>query len=327
MSYISKIIKGKNSYDIRDERLFDLLNKEVIVNNEVFYDTFEEALAAAQGAVELKLLKEVILDAPINVPVGAEVVLELNGHSIKPAQDMNYAGGMITIVHGASLTINGEGTIGGYAPNLMAPLQLTNKNFMDDTKSANLTINGGHYVGNSYCICGNGNRGRGNSHIIINGGDFEVSARTGVVIFNPQENSSVEINGGRLVGANTAIEMRSGNLVVNGGHIESLNVPASVSPNGNGTTAVGSAIAICQHTTKNPINANINGGIMRGYHAFFQANPQKNDEAAVALVNISINEGSFIANNGSNIPVYSENKTGFVKGGVFSHPIDEAYKA
>lgn len=322
MNFISSIEQNGIQYKIHDETT----NVCELLVNGVLTNSFIEALAAAHGSVEFKLLNDIKINEPVIVPVGADVTINLNGHIIAPAQELNYAGGMITVVHGASLTINGEGTIGGFAPDLMAPLQVTHKGYMDDTKPANLTINGGYIIGRTYCICGNGNRGRGNSHIVINGGVFDTFSHTGTVIFNPQENSSVVINGGRLIGAATGIEMRSGDLTVNGGYIESLNAPASVHANGNGTSAIGSAVAICQHTTKNPINAVINGGVMKGFHAFYEANPQKNDAEAIAKVQIIINDGSFIANN-SSIPVFSEDKIGFIKGGSFSHPVEAAYRA
>lgn len=322
-NYISKIEQAGIEYAIRDEALSA---NEVLVNGEVM-PSFMEALTAAHGELEIKLLNNIVINKPINVPAGANVVLDLNGHSITPSEDLSYSGGMITVVHGASLTINGEGTVGGYAPNLMAVLQLTNKDFMNDANPANLIINGGHYIGKNYCICGNGNPGRGNTKVIINGGIFDTYSNDSSVIYNPQENSSIIINGGKLIGANTGIEMRSGDLTINGGYIESLNAPASVTANGNGTTAVGSAVAICQHTTKKSINVVINDGIMKGYHAFYQANPQKNEEEAIALIQLTINNGSFIANYGSSLPVYSENKIGFVKGGSFSPALDEKYRA
>jgi hypothetical protein len=76
-----------------------------------------------------------------------------------------------------------------------------------------------------------------------------------------------------------------------------------------------------------PINAVINSGVIKGYHALHQANPQKNEEEAIALVNMSVNNGTFIAINGSSIPVYSENKEGFIKKGSFIPSVDEKYKA
>lgn len=320
--YISVIQRNGVEYQIRDEAITTC---ELLVDG-IITESFADALANAQGKVNFKLLNNVVISEPVFVFAGADVVLDLNGHTITPVQDMSYSGGMITVNHGGSLTINGEGTVGGYAPDLMAPLQLTNKNYADDTMPANLTINGGNYIGNNYCICGNGNPGRGNTHVVINGGTFNVIKHTGAVIYNPQENSSIVINGGKLIGASTGVEMRSGNLTVNGGYIEALNAPASVAPNGSGTAASGSAIAICQHTTKNPINLEINGGVMRGYHALYQANPQNNEEEAVALVQMTVINGSFVAMN-STMPVYSENKTGFIYGGSFSHPVDAAYEA
>ena len=311
--------------DKEEDKVNELLNNEVLSNGEVVA-TLKDAIQNAKGKVEIKMLNDATLDEVINVPAGAEVVLDLNGHAITSAADINYAGGMITVVHGGSLVINGEGTINANASGLMAALQLTNKNFADDTKVARIEINGGHIIGRDYCVCGNGNPGRGNSEVVINGGVFETISHTGSAIFNPQENSKVIINGGKIVGCATGIEMRSGDLTVNYGQIEALSAPASVSPNGNGTTAVGCAVAICQHTTKKPINVEINGGILRGYHALYQANPQKNDEAAVALVKMNVKDGSFVAVN-STIPVYSENKTGFIHGGRFSHPVEAAYYA
>ena len=74
-------------------------------------------------------------------------------------------------------------------------------------------------------------------------------------------------------------------------------------------------------------NAVINSGIIKGYHALHQSNPQKNEEEAVALVNMSVNDGTFIAINGGNIPVYSENKEKFVTGGTFVPAIEEKYMA
>ena len=321
-NYLSTIERNGVEYKIHDEAIFSC---EVLVNG-VIAPSFVEALANAQGKVNFKLLNNIVISEPVFIFAGADIVLDLNGHTITPAQDLNYAGGMITINHGSSLTINGEGTVGGYAPDLMAPLQLTNKDYADDTMPANLTINGGNYIGRSYCICGNGNPGRGNTNVVINGGTFNVINHTGAIIYNPQENGSVIINGGKLIGSATGVEMRSGNLTINGGYIEALNAPASVAPNGSGATASGSAIAICQHTTKNPINVEINGGVMRGYHALYQANPQKNDAEAIEKVQMMVMNGSFVAMN-STMPVYSENKTGFIYGGSFSHPVDASYEA
>jgi hypothetical protein len=302
------------------------LNSEASANGKI-YESFVEALAAATGDVEIKLLSDVVLAEPVIIPVGANVVLDLNGHSINSDAAMSYSGGMITIVHGSSLVVNGDGSI-STTDGVYSPFQMTHKQYADDSQVASLTINGGHYVGRYYVICGNGLKGRGNSEIIINDGLLETyEPSDGAVIFNPQENSSVIVNGGSLVANGTGIEMRSGNLTINGGSIETFAAPAEVGPNRNGTTAIGSAIAVCQHTTKNPINVVINDGDFRGYHALFQANPQKNDDASVELVNMAVNGGTFTATHDSILPVYSENKTHFIHGGDFSPAVSEEYLA
>lgn len=296
------------------------VDNEVVLNDKA-YGNFIDALAEISGKAILKLTSNVVLANPIIIPVDAEVELDLNGYSIAAAPEMVYTGGMITIPHGATLIINGEGSI-SVNDNVYAPLQMTHRDYADDSKVAKLVINGGHFIGSSYAICGNGNRGRGNSEVIINKGILESDT---TAIFNPQENSSVIINGGTIIGKQCGIEMRSGNLTINGGKIESFAAPASVTPNGNGVTSIGSAVAICQHTTKNPINVEINGGTMKGYHALYQANPQKNDEAAIALVSMVVNNGKFIATQGSTMSVYSENKEHFIKGGSFSPEAEEKY--
>ena len=289
------------------------------------YETFEDAIAQAIGNVKIKLLKNITIKEPLIIPAEANIILDLNNYEIKADENMNYSGGMITIVHGASLTIEGNGCIYANVPNIYAPLQLTHKDYKNDTLKASLIINNGTFKGHNYVICGNGNKGRGNSEVIINGGTFISHSKTGSVIFNPQENSSIIINNGHLIGNGSGIEVRSGNLIVNNGIIETLAFPASVKPNGNGTTAIGSAIAICQHTTKNPINVEINNGTFKGFHAFYQANPQKNDTDAIALINLKINNGKFIATHDSILPIYSENKEHFIKAGQFSHSIDKKY--
>lgn len=324
-NYLSVIERNGVEYKIHDEAIFSC---EVLVNG-VIAPSFVDALANAKDDVELKLLSDIVLEAPVFVPSGANVNLNLNGHSIHPAKTMSVAGGIINVLHGATLEIDGEGTICGAIPGsnaVYAAIQLTHKDYCDDTKPACLIINNGHIIGHYYAVVGNGNPGRGNTEIVINGGVLDCANFTGTPIYNPQENSSVVLNGGKVIGYNTGIEMRSGNLTINNGYIEAINSPASVFPNGSGTTAVGSAVAICQHSTKNPIKAEINGGVMRGYHAFYQANPQKNEQEAIDKIDITIINGSFVAIN-SAMPVYSENKTGFIYGGSFSHPVDSSYEA
>lgn len=337
-SYLTNDLKtveiGSTIFNPEEEKIYFMpeigqmssITSEALLNN-VEYKSFVEAVAMASGDAVIKLLGDVVLDEPLTIPVGANIVLDLNNKTISADEKVSYNGGLITVPHGSSLVINGEGNVIAHEK-IYSPFQMTSKKFMNDKEPASLTINGGHYCGYYYVICGNGLKGRGNSEVIINDGIFETTAENdGSVIFNPQENSSVTITGGEFIGKGTGIEMRSGNLIIEGGHIKTSAAPATISPNGNGTTAVGSAIAICQHTTKKDLGVTIDGGIFEGYHALYQANPQKNDDEAISRVKMTVNGGKFIAINGGEMPVYSENKEHFIHGGTFDPAIDEKYMA
>ena len=131
------------------------------------------------------------------------------------------------------------------------------------------------------------------------------------------------IDGATVIGS-TGMEIRAGELIVNDGSIiTGTGTPTEVQPNGNGSTTDGVGLAIAQHTTKLPLNIVINGGEINGFTAFYQSNPQNNDQESIDKVNITISGGDFTAINGGTNSVYSENKTGFINGGSFSSPVVE----
>lgn len=228
---------------------------------------------------------------------------------------------MINVAHGGDLTIDGIGIIDA-GVNCYAAVSMTQKGDTDETNAAKLTVNNGKLIGYYYAVCGNGSKGRGNTEVIINSGELTIHANSGTAIFNPQI-GKVIINGGKII-APTGIEMRSGDLTVNNGEIIGTSIPATSTPNENGTTSNGCGIAIAQHNTNNAINVEINGGAIRGYSALYQSNPQETD---YTLVNIIINDGIFNTINNGTASIYSENKTGFIKDGVFSPAADTIYMA
>ena len=84
---------------------------------------------------------------------------------------------------------------------------------------------------------------------------------------------------------------------------------------------------MAQHGTKLPTELTVTGGVINGYTALYQSNPEKNDDAAVAKVKLAVSGGTFNAINGGSNAVYSENCTGFITGGTFSTTVDAKYKA
>ena len=266
---------------------------------------------------EVKLLEDIIITEQVHC--AKAIVLNLNGHNI--IADFELNSGALNIAHGGDLTIKGIGHI--HAPKCYGAISMTQKGDTNDSQVAKLVVEDCCLKGQYYAICGNGNPGRGNTSITINGGKLGTFEETGTAIFNPQENSEVIINGGKIVSA-TGIEMRSGDLEVNGGEIIGTGVPSSSTPNGSGTTSDGCGIAVAQHTTNHPINVVVNKGFIRGYSALYQSNPQNTDHT---IVNMTVNGGVFNTINNGTVSVYSENKTGFIKGGVFAPAADEAYMA
>ena len=258
------------------------------------------------------------LDSMLNVD-GTKIVLDLNGHSISTTGFVNI--GIINIDNSGELTVNdskGNGTITTGDSETYAAISIW--------RGSKLTVNGGVIAGKYYGIAGNGSTGAGNTTITINEGTIKgLFTEDCLAIYHPQLGDII-INGGLIEGG-TGIELRSGNLKVNGGTIRALAVPIETTPNGNGTTTSGAGLAIVQHTTKNPINVTIKNGTIEGFTAFYQNNTQKNDDEAVAKITLDVQGGTFNAiNNGKNA-IYSENKTEFVSGGTFNKNVDLKYVA
>ena len=181
--------------------------------------------------------------------------------------------------------------------------------------SADITVLGGEYA----AISGNGSTNQWGNQATIYGGKITAPV---LGIYWPQV-GDLKIMGGEITGG-TGIEIRAGSLYMQSGTVTGLSAPVSVTPNGNGSTSQGAGIAIAQHTTQQTIDVNINGGIVRGFSAVYESNPQNNPADSVEQVSMVINKGTFETVNGGTKAVYSETQTGFVKGGTFTSAVDPA---
>lgn len=113
------------------------------------------------------------------------------------------------------------------------------------------------------------------------------------------------------------IEIRAGKLTVNGGTIESTAIPTTITPNGNGSTTEGAALAVSQHTTALPLEVTINGGTFSGYTALYENCVQ--DSNRPDLVKVTVNDGNFAATNGGVNSVYADDpETMTIYGGYFT---------
>ena len=255
---------------------------------------------------------------------GVKVTLDLNGKALSVAKKdaMEVQRGVIHLEDKADLTINdttGKGKI--------TPGESTTWAAVTVYKGSKLTVNGGELRGYSYGISGNGSIGYGDTNITINGGVIKGEGdKTGTLgIYHPQL-GTLTINKGEVIG-DLGIEIRSGELNVNGGTITGIYKPTTVKPNGNGPTTNGAGIAVAQHTTKNAITVNIKGGTIKGFTAFHESNPQKNSAADLEKIKLNITGGTFEAINEGTNTIYSDDFTGFITGCTSNKKIDTTYVA
>ena len=263
-------------------------------------ETVYYSLAAAVAAVPTdgtETTIELLANVTENVVVkdGKNIVLELGGKTVTGYIDQYDSN--ITLTNGnlaGTFYVNGgpSSAEAGYNKfTLAADATITSdwgfilyqgpngNDAYGSTIDINGTINGTAWV--------MGNITEGNSVINVNSGakiDGDVFGLNGLATLNVKA-------GATIIGAETGIEVRAGNLNVEGGTITSTSTEYKVESNGSGTTTYGAAIAVAQHTTGLPINANITGGTLSGLKTISVADPEgKNYEgvtvkAADALAN------------------------------------------
>ncbi len=303
-----------NTLDENGQVVIDT-TKAVASVNDVGYTSLQEAIDAAEkinGTVTL--LKNI--DLIDGVEISGTVTLDLNGFKItdsatqwSPSEKVDY---LLAVKRGANLTINDNsvaktGAITTQRESIYCAVKITLPADSGDEK-ATLTVNGGTLTGYYYGISGNGTRH--DTDITINGGTVEGTNGTG--IYHPQD-GALEVNGGSVIGLNSAIELRSGELTISDGtFISNANVYEE-EPNGSGTTVSGAAIAVSQHTTKKDIKVTITGGTFRGQKAFVETNVQGTPEDGD--ITLTINGGTFES------AVESADITNFINGGHFALPV------
>ena len=305
------------------------------------YKTFAEAFKAASNGSTIKLASDVVCDEQYSM-VDKTITLDLNGYEMTVGDTLCASNGLFYIYGGSQLTVNdsSEEKTGGIDVN-------TDREHVEkpghpavwgvfalypektDSRTAKLTINGGTFKAPYYPVVGSGNnKFENNTEITITDGTFICSddpSLGGLCIYHPQ-NGTLTISGGTFIGHDTAIEFRAGTLHITGGEFSASGVPQSVTPNGNGTTTVGAAIAIAQHTSMLPIDVDIEGGSFTGYSAIYESNPQKNPEVA-NTTSLEITGGEFNTSYGGDCVIFSETFEGFITGGTFGIKPDDKYLA
>lgn len=132
---------------------------------------------------------------------------------------------------------------------------------------------------------------------------------------------------GTINATKNGIEMRAGELNVNGGEINVTADKTTVTPNGSGSTTIGAAISIAQHTTQKPIKVTITDGTFNAYTPFIEIDPQENlkkeNNTYKDDVKMSITGGTFTTTGDDTVK--SDNFKEFIEGGAYNKKIDKDY--
>ncbi len=192
-------------------------------------------------------------------------------------------------------------------------------------KDTDVTINGGIITSSSHALGSNGSvdgsSAGTNAKFTVNGG--VITSKYGMGMYIPQPNGDNTINGGVITGA-SAVEIRAGSLKITGGTLNSNSDVYESASNTNGSTTNGASVSVVQHTTKLPIDIHICGATFNGVVPFSQTNPELNSVEDINKISINIDRscGTPVFNSTSgNVTVYSENLTGFIRGGKYTHDV------
>ena len=309
-----------------------------VVNGYYYCKTLAEAVAAAEEGDTVTLLADVSVEATIVVKKA--ITLDLNGFDIAsgvavlkivnagevtitdrtaaPGTIASSVNGNTIDSEGTDLTIENvtiENSGSGYTIVFRGNQTPSAAAAADPSTFNTLTLD--HAKVNAYmvAISGNGSADKTWSGTIIRIENSQIVAQNGTGIYHPQY-GIVNVSGDSAISGGTGIEMRAGELNVNGGTItgtwEQFTIYDDASAVGGGTTIDGAAVAVSQHTTNLPIRVTINGGTLlaTGVDGKSLYEVDLYDEI-VADIAISLMGGTF------ENAVESENVTGFIHGGQY----------
>ena len=328
------------------------------------YTTLAAAFAAVPTdgtETTITVQNDVAIDNCIEIRDNKNIVLNLNGHEIK------HDGYYVFDIANAKFHVTGTGSIfenavDGYAPIIARGSDTDVENYTVITIDKNVTLKGDY---SGIFTAKDAASGYKNYGLVVNmagtidlstiGEEGKDSYGAGIYINGSNNNTTGHIPVYNLDGMTvkpgagegiyaagyaswtisnstieglTGMEIRAGELTLNKGSVlTGTSVPTTVEPNGNGSTSDGCGLAVAQHTTKLPVTVNITGGTINGYSAFYQSNPENNEQESISKVVTTISGGTFNATNGGSLAVYSKNMTGFITNGIFSADPSAGYLA
>lgn len=309
-----------------------------------YYKTLADAVAAAKAdeATTITLLKDVELPSYIYIKDKKNITLDLNGKNI------TRTGNGVFYVGNAKLRVTGTGTIfenqrDGFAPIIAKGSPNDVADYTTITIDENVTLKG-DYAGIFVDTDTAGKNSYHNYGLVINmKGSIDLTAIDGgVSAYGVYVQGLNKITSGNVMqinldgvtintgdeaiyaagyakwnvknctfnAENAAIEVRAGDMTIDGGVYTAMASEFKCEANGNGSTTQGAALAIMQHTTKLPISVYVKNGVFHSAAAVAEKNIQKNDPKP--NVDLQIADGQF------NGVVVADDVLNFISGGDFT---------
>lgn len=330
-TYLSDAVKTyvPSGYQVIPEgERFRVIKDGVAMIGDQIYETLPEAVAAATtDETKITLLRDIALDTTIVIDSGKNVNIDMNGKTItNSARSADRAA--FSVIHG-TLSFTGTGSIKDLCNNLTLLLygseSSTDTNYSVLNLGENVAIEMGEGVDPYAVAILNHTETTANkttAYGVIANIEGDLKTNIGVYVsgnLTASEGNVPEINigsgvnsggfylagyaktnvadGAVIEGDEFAIEIRAGELNINGGKFIAHAAPSSSTANGNGSTTVGAALAVAQHTTTKDIIIKIEDGTFDAYIPVLISNPENNTTENSLTLNIK--GGTFNGQNGA----------------------------
>ena len=258
------------------------------------------------GTITMK--NDIGLESNINVPASTEVTLDLNGNNLDNGENTIFVG------EGATLNLVNTAVVMTKSGNVTDATITSTSDIIKASKDATITIGEGVSLTttgqNSCCVWipsgaenvilnteGNLRATTAGAAVISHNGYLqsgEINITGGTITHDCDVavyiagNAKVNVSGEVAVSGTTALEIRAGELIVNGGSFTATADEFKEADNANGTTSEGAAVAICKHNTNHDLSAVINGGSFTG-----KKSVHVNSYDSANNVSLVVNGGAF----------------------------------
>ena len=298
-------------------------------NSVAAYDNLDRAFYYAQDEKNptLIVLQDIVDSIPVSIiatNTTDSITLDLNGHNISFVENewsAIWSGFNIQNAAALDLIITGKGTITAAASNVAAicvqGLNLSTRTTLTIDEDVTVVASTGvlidMYRADGQASCGDNitvniagtvkNTSESEDYAISVNGEITKQQPT----INVMSTAKIEANGwgmylagnnktniasgAQISGTVTGIEIRAGELTLDGCTVTGGNGELTATANGNGATVRNAAIAVSQHATELPITVNIKSGTYTGTAAVYQSDAQG---TASENVKVSIENGTFL---------------------------------